>query len=94
MSYSTLSHWECTEWTEQMEALAREKYVPLIMSVGASNVTMVRTGELSFSVLSQYADQATAEAAQAKIADIRAGATEELPMSMVSVTAGDVIASA
>ncbi len=93
MSYCTMSHWDCTEWTDEMEAMAKDKYVPLIMAVGASSVKMLRTGDLSFVVLSEYADKAAADAAQAKIAEIRAGAADEMPMKMASVTAGAVFAS-
>jgi hypothetical protein len=54
---------------------------------------MIRTGELSFSVVTEYADEATANAAQSKIAEIRAKAAEELPMSMSSAAAGGVFAT-
>ena len=54
---------------------------------------MIRTGELSFSVVTEYADEATANGAQSKIADIRAKAAEELPMSMSSAAAGIVFAT-
>ena len=44
-----------------MEALARDKFVPMIMSSGASKVQMVRTGDLSFSVVTEYEDADKAE---------------------------------
>ena len=53
-----------------MEALAREKYVPLVMSMGASSVKMVQTGELSFAVITTYDSEETATAAQERIAEI------------------------
>ncbi len=93
MSYCTLSNWTTTEWSDDMEALARDKYVPMIMAVGASGVQMIRTGENSFSVVTQYADEATAMAAQEKIAAIRGAATEEMPMSMNDKSGGAVFAS-
>ncbi len=93
MAYATISNWTANEWNDDMESLARDKYVPLVMSVGASSVRMVRTGELTFSVITEYADQATAEAAQARIADIRAQAAEEMPMAMDGVSGGQVFAS-
>ncbi len=93
MPYTAITHWKCESWDEGMTALAQEKYVPMIMSVGASRVQMVRTGPLTFSVITEYADAATAEAAQARIAEIRAKAADELPMSMVSTEAGEVFAS-
>ena len=54
MSYVTISLQNATEWSDEMEALAREKYVPLVMSMGASSVKMVQTGELSFAVITTY----------------------------------------
>ena len=33
MSYVTISLWNATEWSDEMETLAREKYVPLVMSM-------------------------------------------------------------
>lgn len=93
MSYATVSNWTTTEWSDEMEATAREKFVPLIMSVGASRVQMIRTGDLSFSVVTEYKDEATANAAQSRIAEIRAQAAEELPMSMSGSASGSVFAA-
>ena len=92
MAYSTVSHWTATEWSEELEAIARDKFVPLIKSVGASRVQMIRTGELTFSVVTEYSDEASANAAQAKIAEIREQAAQELPMTMSSSSAGAVFA--
>lgn len=93
MAYTSISHWTTTEWNDELEAIARDKYVPLIMSQGASRVEMLRTGELSFSVVTDYPDEATATAAQAKIAEIRAQAAQDLPMTMSATEAGGVFAS-
>ncbi len=93
MAFSAISNWKATEWTDEMEALARDKFVPMVMAVGAQSVQMVRTGDLSFSVVTHYADEAAFTAAQAKIAEIRAQAKAELPMTMESVSQGPVFAS-
>ena len=92
MTYSTITNWDVTAWTDEMEAMARDKYVPLIMSVGAQRVTMVQTGDMTFSVVTEYADAAAAESAQARIAEIRSTATQELPMSLSSASGGKVFA--
>jgi hypothetical protein len=76
-----------------MEALARDKYVPLVMDLGAESVDMVRTGDLDFVVITKYADEAAAEAAQARIEEIRSEAAEELPMKMSSLDRGSTFAS-
>lgn len=92
MTYSSISNWTTTEWNDELEAIARDKFVPLIMGVGASRVQMVRTGGHSFSVITEYADEAAANAAQDRIAEIRAKAADDLPMTMSSTVAGGVFA--
>ena len=92
MTFSTLSHWDTQEWTDELEAIATDKYLPMLMSVGAERVQMLRTGERSFAVVTDYKDEATAEAAQEKIADIREQAKQEIPMKMLSTTMGAVFA--
>ena len=72
MSYATISHWTTTEWDDEMVAAARDKFVPLILSCGATRVQMVRTGDRAFSVLTEYSDEAAAQSAQEKIAAIAA----------------------
>ena len=93
MAYSAISNWTATEWNDGLEAIARDTFVPLIMSVGASRVQMIRTGDLTFTVVTEYADEASANAAQERIAEIRAKAADELPMMMDSASAGGVFAS-
>lgn len=92
MSYCTISNWTTTDWNDEMEALARDKYVPLVKAVGASGVQMIRTGDNSFTVVTHYADEATAMAAQEKIAAIRSEAADEMPMTMQSTSGGAVFA--
>ena len=94
MAFSTISHWTSTEMSDEMISTATKKFIPLIMSVGASGVQMVRTGELTVCVVTQYSDAATAQAAQAKIAEIREQVAQEFPMTMQSAHAGEVIGSA
>lgn len=93
MAYATISSWDTTDWTDDMEDLARNKYVPMVMQLGASSIHMIRTGDRSFTVVTHYPDEASAQAAQDKIAAIRQEASEEMPMSMADVRAGAVFAS-
>ena len=93
MAYSTVSNWTTTEWNDELEGIAREKFVPLIMSIGASRVQMIRTGDLTFTVVTEYADEAAAKSAADRIAEIRAQAADELPMTMSDASAGGVFAS-
>ena len=66
----------------------------MIMSVGATGVQMVRTGDLSMMVVTQFLDDVTAMTAQEKIAGIRSKAAEEFPMKMESSHAGSIMAEA
>ncbi len=93
MSYCTVTHWTTTEWNDEMEAIARDKFMPLVMSVGATKVQSIRTGDLSFCVVTEYSDAKTAESAQARIAEIRSQAANDLPMTMTSSHAGAVFAN-
>ena len=94
MAFATISHWTSDEMSDKMLSTATEKFIPLIMSVGASGVQMVRTGELTICVVTQYSDAAAAQAAQEKIAKIREQVAQEFPMTMQSAHAGEVIGSA
>jgi len=94
MSYITISNWTADEWNDEMEAVARDKFQPMVMAMGASGVQFVRTGALTMSVVTHYPDEAAAKAAQAKIAAIRAQAAGELPIKMDTSVGGSVFTSA
>ena len=94
MEFVTVSHWTASEMSDEMIQIAQDKFVPMIMSVGASGVQMVRTGDLSMMVVTQFADEATGISAQKKIAEIRSKAADEFPMTMESSHAGSVMAKA
>jgi hypothetical protein len=93
MSYYTISHWEADEWTDEMEAIAKEKFGPMIMAVGASSVDFVQTGEKTMCVVTKYKDEATGTAALAKIAEIRGQAASTMPIRMVSDVKGSAFVS-
>jgi len=93
MTYSSITNWNTTEWNDALETLAQDKFLPMILAAGAQRAQMVRTGDLTFSVITEYADAKAADPAQAKIAGIRETAAEELPMTMASAAAGVVFAS-
>jgi len=91
MAFITISNWTSTDVSDETIAAVQDKFLPMIMSVGATGVKMVRTGELSSCVVTHYS--AAAEAASAKIAEIRASAASDFPMTMVSAHAGEIIHS-
>ena len=71
MAYYTISHWEADEWTDEMEAIAKNKSRPMIVAVGISSVDFIRTGDKIMCVVTKYKDEATGIAAISKIAEIR-----------------------
>ncbi|HCJ61174.1 MAG: hypothetical protein CBD10_005200 [Alphaproteobacteria bacterium TMED150] len=93
MGYFTISNWEADEWNAEMEAIARDQFAPLIMKLGAESVNFVRTGELTFAVITKYSNEATAIAAAEKIAEIRGQATTELPVRMLGDVKGSSFVS-
>ena len=84
MSFFTISHWEADDWNDEMEAMARDQFASLIMKVGAQSVDFIQTGDLTFSVVTKYADEATGIAAAQKISEIRGQAATQLPVRMLS----------
>ena len=78
---------------EKGEAIAKDKFGPLIMSCGATSVDFIQTGEMTMSVITKYKDEATGTAAMEKIAEIRGQAATTLPVKMVSDVKGLAFAS-
>ncbi|MBJ26982.1 MAG: hypothetical protein CMM30_01375 [Rhodospirillaceae bacterium] len=93
MSYVTVSNWNLESWDDSMLGIAQDKFVPMIQALGATTVSMVRTGDLSMMVVTHYPDGETAKIAAEKISEIRSEAAAEFSMSLVSVQAGEVLAS-
>lgn len=93
MAYVTLTLWSAEGMSDEMLATAQEKYVPMILSVGATGVQMVRTGDATMCVITQYADAGAASTAQAKIAELRSQASSEFTMILDGVHSGEVIAA-
>jgi hypothetical protein len=54
VSYIMISNWSTQEWTTEMDEIGQSKFVPMIMSVGATEVQMVRTGANNLSVISHF----------------------------------------
>jgi hypothetical protein len=93
MSFFTISNWKADVWNDEMEAMARDQFAPLIMKVGAECVDFIQTGELTFSVVTRYANESTGISAAQKIAEIRGRAATELPVRMISDVKGSIFVS-
>jgi hypothetical protein len=93
MSFITVSHWEAKTWNKEDEAKATEKYIPMILSMGANSVKMCKTDELKFMVVTEWSNGQVAKEAAEKIASIREQASEEFDNVMTSSYAGETFAS-
>lgn len=88
--FMTVSHWSLDQITDDMMARADEKFMPMIMDIGASHAFMVQTGEDSMMVVLHFPDAATGQAAMPHITSIREMAASEFGMTMQSAAAGPV----
>jgi hypothetical protein len=93
MAYITMSNWKTSKWSDDINKLAKTKFIPMILAVGAKNVQMVKTGRDTFCVISYYENEEMAIDAKEKIAVIRSQASSELPMTMVTAQEGNILAS-
>lgn len=94
MSFGVISDWQSTvPNNDEMRAEARNKYAPAVMSLGASHVYFIETGESTFKVVTIYPDEATANGARDKQNAVRAKAASELPVKMVGEHRGEIFAS-
>ena len=81
MAYFRISNWETNEWNKEIEAIAKDKFGPLIMSHGASSVDFIQTSEMTMSVVTKYKNEATATSGMEKISEIRGQAVHLLYQS-------------
>ena len=93
MSFFTVSHWEAQTLNKEDEAKATEKYVPMILSLGANSVKMCKTEELKFMVITECPNGDVAKEATEKIANVREQASEEFDNVMISSHSGETFAS-
>lgn len=87
-----MSNWTIADRTPERATLARDQFVPMILAAGARRMQMVHTGEKSLCVVTEYVGAQPARPAQQRIAEIRAKAARDLPMTMVDVATGPVFA--
>ena len=93
MSFITVSHWEAKTWNKEDETKATEKYINMIMSMGAKSVKMCKTDELKFMVITEWPNELVAKESADTITSIREQASEEFDNIMISSHAGETFAS-
>ena len=72
---------------------AKQKFMPLILAIGADNVYMVRTSDSSVSVVTHFPNEDLGKAAMDKISAVREKAAEHFAMTLNSAHAGACLSS-
>jgi hypothetical protein len=81
---------DCYLYIDEFHKIRSEAlHATMVMQVSASSVQLVRTGELSMCVITQYIDAKIARSAQQRIAHIRSQAASEFPMKITSTLGGE-----
>ena len=96
MAFATVSTWKVNSAIEDEDAMWRmiqEKYVPASKAMGASQAMWVQTGDGESMIVSNYPDEATCNAADAKRAEIRAHGSSDFNATMTGEMRGEVKAS-
>ena len=93
MEFVTISHWDVPEVTDQMMEEAKQKFMPLILAIGADNVYMVRTSDSSISAVTHFPNEDLGKAAMDKISAVREKAAEHFAMTLNSAHAGACLSS-
>ncbi len=84
MSFFIISLWEADEWTDEMDAKAKDNFGLMIIAVVPRSVDLIQTSVNTMAVVTKYNDESSGTAALAKIAKIRGQAASTLPFRMVS----------
>lgn len=96
MAYVTISTWKMNTSDYDADALWRamqEKYMPGVRAMGADHAMVVETGDGESAIIATYPDQATRDAAEEKIAAMRAQGASEFDTTMTGELKGEVRAS-
>ena len=91
--YATISHWEAEEINEEMIKTMKEKFMPMLKSLGAINCYEVQTSEKTVSIFTIFPDEKTKINASEKINKIRSQGASEFDSTMIKAEEGNVIAS-
>ena len=73
MHYVTITTWEISDGTDYDIALRgiRDRRLPALKVLGATKVTVVRTSDRTSAAITEWPDEATRDAAEAAIAEVR-----------------------
>lgn len=96
MTYVTITTWEIGDGTDYDIAMhgIREKRLPALRELGATKVTVVRTSARTSAAISEWPDQATRDAAERVIQQVREKIHTEDFSRMTGEMRGEVVAEA
>ncbi|MFD2740526.1 hypothetical protein ACFSUD_13140 [Sulfitobacter aestuarii] len=94
MRYVTITTWEIADGNDYDVAMQniREKRLPALKELGASRVTVVRTSERTSAAISEWPDEATRDAAEQAIEEVRRKVHSEDFARMTGEMKGAVVA--
>lgn len=96
MRYVTITTWEVKEGADwdMVMARVRERRLPALKDLGADRVTLIRTSDRTSAVISEWPDQATRDAAERAIEEVRKKVRAEEHSVMTGEMRGGVEAEA
>jgi len=73
MRYITITTWEISDGADYDISIwnIRERRLPALRELGATRVTVIRTSDRTSAAISEWPDQATRDAAEAAIEEVR-----------------------
>lgn len=96
MAYATISTWKLSNPAQAEDDLwqvMQDKYVPWNLSLGATQTMMIQVAEDETAIVSVFPDQATRDAAQARIAELRQQGGSEFSSTMLGEVSGEIRAA-
>lgn len=94
MRYITITTWEISDGQNSNLALRaiEEKRLPALKGFGASRVTVIRTSERTYAVITEWPDKFTKDAAELKIDEVRRLTHREDQIRMTGEVKGEIVA--
>ncbi|MGB3245219.1 MAG: hypothetical protein WBB25_11835 [Sulfitobacter sp.] len=94
MRYVTITTWEISKGADFNLSLRamREKRLPALKALGASRVTVIRTSDRTSAAITEWPDQATRDAAELKIDEVRRSVHSEDQTRMTGEMKGEIVA--
>ncbi|OWU79181.1 hypothetical protein ATO1_10585 [Phaeobacter sp. 22II1-1F12B] len=94
MGYVTITTWEIADGSDYETNLRtiREKRMPALKELGATRVTVVRTSARTSAAISEWPDEATRNAAQHAIDEVRSKLHTEDFSRLTGEMKGEVVA--